>query len=227
MNRLGRLCLLTDLGTANRFSPGAALALSSVLLGLVALTPAVTTAQQVFKWTDENGQVHYSDHAPPGQTTTNLALPKAPKPSTPVNAPGAGSPGAADNSSRNQHERTPQQAAQGESEADRDRRQSEENKKRMFAKLRANQEAADKAADKAVIDECKANRETYCKGGADQIRERENFKANLQWAQAQDRHDELANRGIYTPAPRPPAGLPTKTKICDKGNKNCRYEWTR
>jgi Domain of unknown function (DUF4124) len=204
-----------------RFSPGPALALSSVLLGLVALAPAIATAQQMFKWTDENGQVHYSDHAPPGQTTTNLPLPKAPRPSKPVNAPGAGSPNAADNSSRNQH------AAQDESEADRDRRKSEEDKQRMFAKMRANQQAADKAADQAVIAECRANRETYCKGGADQIRERENLKANLQWAEAQNHHDELANRGIYTPTPRPPAGLPTKTKICDKGNQNCRYEWSR
>src|SRR5438309_604797 len=106
-NRLRRLRPLTAVSSA----------LSSALLAWVALAPAVATAQQMFKWTDESGQVHYSDHAPPGQTTTNVPLPKAPKPSKPVDARGAGSPYAANNSSGNQHERTPQQAAQVESEA--------------------------------------------------------------------------------------------------------------
>jgi hypothetical protein len=35
-------------------------------------------AQQVYKWTDSNGQTHYSDHAPTGQTAATINIPKAP-----------------------------------------------------------------------------------------------------------------------------------------------------
>src|ERR1051325_10591279 len=51
-----------------------------------ALAPTSSFAQ-VFKWTDEQGQVHFSDHAPAGQAKTSVALPQVPKASKPAVPP--------------------------------------------------------------------------------------------------------------------------------------------
>jgi hypothetical protein len=51
--------------------------MAGILLGC-ALIPASVIAQQVYKWTDSNGQTHYSDHAPTGQTAAAVNIPKAP-----------------------------------------------------------------------------------------------------------------------------------------------------
>jgi hypothetical protein len=51
--------------------------MAGILLGC-AVIPATVIAQQVYKWTDSNGQTHYSDHAPTGQTAATVNIPNAP-----------------------------------------------------------------------------------------------------------------------------------------------------
>lgn len=59
---------------------GGLAALSMSLLSMTAIVVSNgATAQQIVKWTDESGHVHYSDHAPAGHTSTNsVAVSKAP-----------------------------------------------------------------------------------------------------------------------------------------------------
>jgi Domain of unknown function (DUF4124) len=225
----------SSLPTAN--SRVSAIALFLALPVIAAVAPTAAMAQQMFKWTDEQGQVHYSDRAPPGQTNSSVALPMAPKVSKPLTTNSASPPPAADNSPRNEYGRTPQEAAQDAAEgaamvqreeAERERiRENELRDKKMWAQMRSIKDAANKAADQAVIDRCKADREVYCGGGADKIRQEQNNQAAQQWNAAVNQHDYLQNKGISTPYPRQPTYGPTRSKVCDKGNKNCRYEWTR
>jgi hypothetical protein len=51
--------------------------MAGFLLGC-AVIPASVFAQQVYKWTDSNGQTHYSDHAPTSQTAATVKIPNAP-----------------------------------------------------------------------------------------------------------------------------------------------------
>ena len=67
--------------------------------------------------------------------------------------------------------------------------------------------AASLKADKELIAQCKANRETYCNQSADAIRKQEHMIAEIQYADAVTHRQELADRGIYTPAPPPPPPL--------------------
>jgi hypothetical protein len=64
------------------------LAAMSFALFCRVLTPTPAAAQQIVKWTDESGQVHYSDHAPPGATAAKVAVQKAPRaPETDIASP--------------------------------------------------------------------------------------------------------------------------------------------
>jgi Domain of unknown function (DUF4124) len=49
-----------------------------VVFAVGAVAPQFGAAQQIYKWTDSQGQVHYSDHAESGQKTTTVAVPQAP-----------------------------------------------------------------------------------------------------------------------------------------------------
>ena len=51
--------------------------MAGILLGC-AVIPASVIAQQVYKWTDSDGQTHYSDHAPTSQAAATVNVPKAP-----------------------------------------------------------------------------------------------------------------------------------------------------
>ena len=54
-----------------------------IMLGCFWLALAGSQAQaQIYKWTDQNGEVHFSDHAPSGQKTTTLDVPEAQSPSS-------------------------------------------------------------------------------------------------------------------------------------------------
>ena len=48
---------------------------SSVFLFLVLTLAAATVGAQVYRWTDENGKVHYGDKPPAGKPSTTLAKP--------------------------------------------------------------------------------------------------------------------------------------------------------
>ena len=171
-----------------------------VTLAICALVPALTTAQQIVKWTDEQGQIHFSDHAPPGQNATHVVVPPAPKSVPPSNvAP-----------SRGNSYGTRSTAGSGQtapdSEAERRAAAAKEQQRRWDEQKKAAAEARLKA-DKAVLAECQANRETYCNQSADAIRKQEHMIAEMQYADAVTRQQELADRGIHTPPPVPPPSL--------------------
>jgi Domain of unknown function (DUF4124) len=194
-----------------------AMALSAISLALFCsvLTPTPAAAQQIVKWTDESGQVHYSDHAPSGATAVKVAVQKAPM------APEADIA----NPARTQIVVTPQtngselSPAEAMRAADEARRRESADRQQRY---RDTQAAALKQADKETLDRCNANRETYCKQGADAIREREQFRANLEYANAAIQRDKLADRGIHTLYPGEPPHVLQRTKVCVK-NK-CTYE---
>lgn len=58
--------------------------LSALLLGSVMLSLPYTAGAAIYKWTDEHGQVHFSDQPPTKKSTTKLNVP-APKPGTSAN----------------------------------------------------------------------------------------------------------------------------------------------
>jgi Domain of unknown function (DUF4124) len=165
------------------------------------LVPTSATAQQIVKWTDDQGQIHFSDHAPPGQNATNVVVQKAPKSTAPstavrpqtqgnsyVSGAGAASAPASDSEA----------ARRAAAEKEQQRRWDEQNKAAAAARLKA---------DKDLIAQCKANRETYCNQSADAIRKQEHMIAEMQYLDAVNHHQDLADRGISSPAPRPPPPL--------------------
>ena len=182
----------------NVIDPLAGRAVTVISFALVAwvVAPALATAQQVVKWTDERGQVHYSDHAPPGQATVNVDLPKAPTVTPPTNVGVAGPQPATSGGASS----SPTHTEDPRAEAAREQQRKWEEAKKAAA-------AASAQADKDTIARCEADRETYCREGVAAIRQHEKAQAVQQYLNALDQHDALANRGIYTPAPQPPPSL--------------------
>lgn len=192
------------------------LSVMSFALFCSVLTPTPTAAQQIVKWTDESGQVHYSDHAPAGAAAANVAVQKAPKApetsfSRPTTAPMLVPP------QTNESGLSP--AAQAIHAADEARRRETADREKRYRDAQA---AAFKQEDKQAMDRCNANRETYCKQGADVIREREQFRANSEFANAATERDRLSDRGIHTPYPGEPPHVLQRTKVCVKDK--CTYE---
>jgi len=178
-----------------------------------------TTAQQIVKWTDAEGQIHFSDHAPPGQTATNVVVQKAPK-TVPLPNPAAPRPVDSRYGAQSGAGSGPGQTATDSEAARRalaaqeqQRRWDEQNKAAAAARLKA---------DQAVIAECKANRETYCNQSADAIRKQEHTIAEMQYADAVTHRQELADRGIYTPPPPPPPPMQGTSNYPTPTNKVCR-----
>jgi len=197
----------------------------------LALAPAASVAQ-VFKWTDDQGQVHYSDHAPAGQTGASVALPKVPKASKPVptTTPQNIPPGYSVDPYGHvvdEDGNTPQYNAEAEAirkreeQAGRDRTKAFEDSARRSAQARADAQAA---ADKALIAQCRANHETYCSNNADKVREGMNRQNMEQYSNALSQHDALMQQGISTPRPSPPPFIGPRTKVCQKGGKKCVWQ---
>ena len=123
--------------------PQAALVVGDILLGCVVI-PTSAIAQQVYKWTDSNGQTHYSDHAPTDQAATTVNVPKTPPPKPAVTPePLTALPYPTGDNGRS----TPADPAV----LARQREQS-----------RAEAVARNKQADQELVDKCKAQRDTDC-----------------------------------------------------------------
>jgi hypothetical protein len=82
--------------------------------------------------------------------------------------------------------------------------------------------AAQAKADKELIAQCKANRETYCNQSADGIRQQEHTIALMQYADAVTHRQQLADRGIYTPPPPQPPQMNNASSYPTPSNKVCR-----
>jgi hypothetical protein len=113
-----------------------------VVFAVGAVAPQFGAAQQIYKWTDSQGQVHYSDHAESGQKTTTVAVPQAPPASS--QAATYGTP----NTPPGPAGIMPQFV----------RNQQAENQYRAQRAAAAKQPAA----DEALVAKCKADRDTYC-----------------------------------------------------------------
>ena len=192
------------------------LAAMSFALFCPVLTSTPAVAQQIVKWTDENGQVHYSDHAPPGATAAKVAVQKAPKAPETDFASSATAPIVV---TRQTNESGLSPAVEAIHAADEARRRETADREKRYRDAQA---AAFKQEDKQAIDRCNANRETYCKQGADVIREREQFRADLEYANGANERARLADRGIHTSYPGEPPHVLQRTKVCKKDK--CTYE---
>lgn len=195
MNKRAAALLIAIRARRNRVQ---LVAVICVTFATCALAPTPTIAQQIVKWTDEQGQIHFSDHAPPGQDVTHVVVQKAPKivpPANPAPRIEVKSYGAGSGSGPGQMAPDSEAARRAAAAQEQQRRWDEQNKAAAAARLKA---------DQALIAECKANRETYCNQSADAIRKQEHLIAEMQYADALDRRQALADRGIPTPPPPPP-----------------------
>ena len=128
----------------------------------------------VMKWTDADGQVHYGDSAPPGVSASQVyvspARPGRPAvPPRPLATPPSPAPAR-------------QLTVAEEREA-----AAEEGRRRNVEGLAAlGQVARDTAArnDQEVVARCKAARNTYCNGGAEEVR-KQNYNNELAQQAAQ------------------------------------------
>jgi len=99
-----------------------------MLLVLALLAPLAAAQAQVYKWVDENGQVHYGRQAPPSRPAETVDVPKAAPPGDSLEALRARSEAADE---RRQQAR--EAAAQARERAERERELRE-----TCAKMRAN-----------------------------------------------------------------------------------------
>jgi hypothetical protein len=178
---------------------GDALALSVKRAGLVVVlgpvlllvVPGNADAQRIVKWVDAQGQVHYSDHAPAGQDAEAVAIHVAPGQPPPAVKPAASVAVRGSASAATAGGKDPAANAASEQQ----RRWEEQQEAAQAAKVQA---------DKDIVDRCNRGRETYCDEGAEAIRQHERFRAEQQYNDAVTARQQRAQRGIPSPAPRPP-----------------------
>jgi hypothetical protein len=172
------------------------------------LNPASALAQQIYKWTDANGQVHYTDQPPPDRAAATVDTPPAPKPraTTPAGHPGAMVP---------DHDPLERSApADNRSGADRriDALDEDYQRRRLLAQREAEKAATKKTADDAVIAACERAHNTQCNKGVDFIKQREEDLAHSQYSVRKQRWLDGGRVGPPPQAPPPPAVRTTKKK---------------
>lgn len=155
-------------------------------------------AQQIYKWTDANGQVHFSDQPPPAAARENAeVVGTLQRPATVSTTKPAAPPVVAVPS---EYQRmTPERSERLE-------RESRANEQRLADEAREKQEATDrqkaetqKVSDQQMMANCLAHREWYCNKPTEEVRRIENEKA---W--------RLYDLGAATPC----LGNPTSTVPC-------------
>jgi Domain of unknown function (DUF4124) len=154
--------------------PGMVRPTKTLLLTLVLLGSGVTTlAAGVLKWTDANGQVHYGDSPPPGYNTQPVRI-DAPPPSrnpAPVQAPAP------------VQKPAPFRSIDDERQARIDEVQKR-NREGMAA-LVAARERTQALNDKALMDRCRAARDSYCDQGVNVVRQKNYEREQMQAAAQQ------------------------------------------
>jgi hypothetical protein len=150
--------------------------LAYVLAVTAGVVGSNATAQQIVKWTDESGHVHYSDHAPAGHTAVNTVTPSK----TPT---GNGAAPTTPRDALDPQYRAQQASGAGlasEYDAEQEAAAAQRTSKQQHDSQQQAQQAAHKNADQAVIDRCKADHMLNCKDGADAIRQRDHLAAEIQ-----------------------------------------------
>jgi hypothetical protein len=186
--------------------PGFGLAMLACLsLTLVATQAA---AQNIYKWTDAEGRVHFSDQPPPGvsgaevvgqASKTERAIPPSASPSS-AHGPMPDvdfSPGSPASRARDQLQRE-----RDEQEAARVRAANPPPQQRS--------EAPSGLTDSQVIARCKSRRDTYCDEGAAEIRRRD---LEHEWHQYDVERNRAAAPLPGTPNYRPPSAWRTPPPV--------------
>lgn len=163
------------------------------VLALLALAcaPGLALAQKIVKWTDANGQVHYSDHAPTDQNAVAVNVPKSPPPPPPKPKPVVPVQTDEDAALNAQADAAHQKYLADEAA-----------RKKQYADDKKRQEDWQKKYDQSVVDRCKANHETYCNKGAKGIQDEEWLRGVKQKQAAQRSYDSALRQG-YNPGNRP------------------------
>ena len=141
-----------------------------------ALVPAPALAQKIVKWTDANGQVHYSDHAPADQGATAVSVQSAPR--------AAESDAAAKDEA---YRARLQRNAEIDASLARERMEGSVRRAQQEAKNRA--AVSHKDAEKQGVAECNARHETYCNNGLAGI-QREALEKSKRAAERAERERE-------------------------------------
>lgn len=199
----------------NRIQPGARFL---GLLTLVLVAPIVS-AQKVVRWVDSQGQVHYSDHAPPDASAETVAdLPKSPPPAAkPQRVPDAApdfrqpyDPNEVIGGDKYGHKITRGQYDQEEAARAADVKQKQDKLAQDRAVANAETTRKQEQADRDIVAGCYARRETYCSQDPAAVRR---FEAEKAW----HLYDvEMAGRMVTPPNPggypgnRRPPGPPPK-----------------
>ena len=180
---------------------------------LCALIPANALAQQIYKWTDANGQVHYTDQPPPDRAAGSVAVDKGPTPPPPPPA----AAGNRESVGRNDEPYgQPSVPTDNRSAADKRIAATNEDfeKRQLAASREAEKAATRKAADDAVIAACERAHDVQCNKGADFIRKREEDLAQWQYI---DRRERWIKEGRNGPPPQPPP--PRTMPVVQDSNK--------
>jgi hypothetical protein len=184
-------------------------AVSSLLA--CALIPASASAQQVYKWTDANGQVHYTDQPPPDREAAPVAVDRSPPPPPPRTAD-------IQQVAPSHHRYPGDQSTPADNRSAADRRLdaiNEDYERRQVAARRDAETAArKKAADDAVIAACERAHDTQCNKGADFIKKREEDLAGWQYIERRDRWVQGGRVG-----PRPPEPPMPEPRVLDSKKK--------
>jgi hypothetical protein len=167
---------------------------------LALLSSAPASAQHIYKWTDANGQVHFSDQPPPDQAKVDVVgdLPRAGSPQPQPTQPAAAEVNR-DDESNDVYPGTPEYDARRNAEMEQHKAESD---KRNAAEAKRNQEMAAsrehqaKLADDELIAKCKRNREVYCGNGADEIRRSE---LENEWHKYDRDVDAMRARSLHPP----------------------------
>jgi hypothetical protein len=137
------------------FAPASNLTISWVVLLGCALAHTCVAAQQIYKWTDSQGETHYSDHAPTDQAGATVNVPKTPPSAVRAVERPVTKPHAARINVGTEFERD---AAPGESitgPTPEEARRAEEEWHQSVA-------PPEKPSDQSSVDKCHAQRNTDC-----------------------------------------------------------------
>ncbi len=138
--------------------------MGTVLLALF-LVLTLPAYAGVYKWVDENGNVHYSEQPPEKGRHSQLHIPAAPSKPQPQSENKFVSQLRQMEADKSERERV--QALKQRLETEKQIR--ERDKENYWEKEEQRRAEEKKARDDATVAECKRNRETYCDQGAERI----------------------------------------------------------
>lgn len=151
------------------------------LLCYTCLAYAVPT----YKWTDENGRIHYSNAPAPASSAVEVKLPAQAKPDPARLPKSAGLQEPELGSVKDAYKLPPSPEQLEARERDRLRQEKAELVEKRYKKERV--EAAEKLK-REVIEKCERDRETYCGKGYEEIMRQRHWQNQLEGAMRKNRY---------------------------------------